>query len=481
MANTLSDWIKAFSDCEIPVLHKSKYRLYELQENDQDITVTVLTEIARQDPGFSISLLRYAGRSQKKEITTLYHAISLISIPLVIKMLTDLPELEKVLEKKTFLKILHIYAYQHQTACMAKQWSVMREEYENNEIFTAGLNCSFFSFMLHLIDPDKAHKVENIYFSANENYINKEKELLGNSVDEISESIAKNWKLPELICGSYSGKHHNPKITGIRLATELMQKIYAYSSVHYPDELIERVSEYIRVPVDIAPGKINKTIIETIRSSQQYLPYQPLLRIMMSYPSSIKKETKKIKTELKETKNQPENIIFLDCIKLLRSNDSNKSIRDLIEITIEAMKSGIGFSRVLFMPFDASEKCLNVKFQSLDNDIPDIKQLKISITLNKLFGQLLKKEQTLCINPKNQHKLSPLLPEKLRPMKPKASIILNSFYVHNKITGSFYVDHGKTDKQLSTNDLNLFKVICTELKTAIESSIRKNNAVKKVA
>lgn len=65
MADTLSNWINAFSACEIPVLYKSKHRVYELRKNEQDITVTVLAEIARQDPGFSISLLRHAGRSKK--------------------------------------------------------------------------------------------------------------------------------------------------------------------------------------------------------------------------------------------------------------------------------------------------------------------------------------------------------------------------------------------------------------------------------
>ncbi|MCZ6802662.1 MAG: hypothetical protein O7D86_01680 [Proteobacteria bacterium] len=140
MADTLSHWIKAFSDCEIPVLYKSKRRIHDLQENEQDITVSVLTEVARLDPGFSISLLRHIGRSTKKEITTLSHAISLISIPLVIKMLNDLPTLEEVLDENTVPGILNEYFRQYQTAFMAREWSVLRKESENNEIYTATLN-----------------------------------------------------------------------------------------------------------------------------------------------------------------------------------------------------------------------------------------------------------------------------------------------------------------------------------------------------
>lgn len=394
-------------------------------------------------------------------------------------MLSDLPTLEKVLDKKNNSKIRHIYAYQYQTAYMAKEWSILRKESENNELFTAGLNRGFFSFMLYLIDPEKATQIEKIFFSEPENYLSKEKELLGNSVDKISESIAKNWKLPELICESYSGKHHNPKITGIRLAAELMHEIHSLSSMHYPEIMINRVAEYIRVPAERAPGKVNRIIINTIRNSQQYLPYQPLLLMMMSYPSSIKDETPEIKKVKVES--IPENTIFPDSVKLLRSRNSNKSVRELIEITMNAMKEGIGFSRVLFMPFDKNEKCLDVKLQLLDNELPNHKQLKISTDLNKLFNKLLKKEQTLCVNSKNQHKFNHLLPEVLRPMKPSATIIVNSFYVNNKVTGCFYVDHGKTDKPLSANDLKLFKLICTELKTAIESNLIKKSPVKKVA
>lgn len=89
------------------------------------------------------------------------------------------------------------------------------------------------------------------------------------------------------------------------------------------------------------------------------------------------------------------------------------------------------------MTFDKKEKCLDVKFKSLDYELPNLKQLKISIELNKLFNHVLKKEQILYINPKNQHKFSELLPPALQPMKSSATIIINSFYVNNKAIGCF--------------------------------------------
>lgn len=481
MAKTLSNWIKTFNDCEIPVLNKSKSKLQDLQENEQDITVTVLANIARQDPGFSINILRHACKSNRREITTLSHAISLIGIPLVVKMLLRLPELEKTLNQTLLSKVLNEYSRQYFTAFIAKEWSQLRKESENQEIYTAALNRGFVRFILYFIDSDKAIKLEKIYLAPDENHKIKEKELLGSNVDEIAQAIAKNWNLPELIRENYSGKHHNPKITGIRLVAELLRQIYSHSSIQYPEELINRVAEYIRIPVDQTPGKINSIIINAIRNSEEHIPCHPLLQMMMYCPSSIKKENIETKIKIKKLKGSPGNVTFTDYIEIIRSKDTDKSTQDLIAVAIKALKDGIGFSRAIFMQFDTNEKCLGVKVHLQDKELPNIKQLRISMELNKLYSQLLKKEQTLCINPKNQHKYSHLLPEKLRPLKSSATIILNSFYVNNRIIGSFYVDYGNKDKLLTPYDLKLFKAICTELKTAIEFSIENKKAIKKVA
>lgn len=478
MATTISNWITLFSNCQIPVLHVSKLKLQQLKHNKQDITVTVLAKIAKQDPGFSMAILRHACRSKKREITTLSHAISLISIPFVLTMLNDLPTLEETLDKKTSSKILNEYSRQYLVAFMSREWSVLRKESENEEIFTAALNRGFVRYILYLIEADKAASLEEIYLTPDKDHKKKEAELLGNNVDEIAQAVAEHWNLPELIRENYSGKHHNPKITGIRLAAELFRQIHSHTSIQYPDELIHRIADYIRTPVEQTPGKINSIIMNAVRNSDKHIACHSIVNMMMSYPLPIKKEKPKV---LPKINNAPGNTVYADCLTLLRSKSSDKSTRELIEITIKALKDGVGFSRVIFMRFDNKEKCLEVKIFSQENNLPNIKQLKISLALNKLFSQLLKKEQTLCINSKNQHRYSHLLPEKLRPLKPSATIITNSFYINGNITGCFFADHGHSDKPLTKNNLNSFNTICTELKRAIELAIEKKKPIKKVA
>ena len=197
---------------------------------------------------------------------------------------------------------------------------------------------------------------------------------------------------------------------------------------------------------------------------------------MMSYSPSVEKET-----NLSEVIAPQRNNALSHYIKLLRSNNSNSTTHELIEIAVTAMKECIGFSRVVFMSYNTKEKSLKMYLHKINSDLPKLNHLSISLELNVLFNQLLKKEQTLCINSKNQHKFSNLLPAPLRPMRTNANIIINSFYVNNKVAGCMFVDHGQTDNSLTSNELQSFKSICTELKAAIESTIIKRKSAKRAA
>ena len=326
--------INAANTCEFPVLSSSRRKLIALLDNEQNIKVNDLLEIARLDPGFSMTLLRHAGTKQEKEITTLSHAILLISIPQTVKILSKLPILERKLSPQIVSSMKQLYARQYLTAFIAREWSVLRKESETNELFTAGLNRGFFHFILYLIEPDKATNLEKILLTNKTEHLVQEQELFGKTINELSKEIADCWKLPELIRESYSGKHHNPKITGIRLASELVEWVYSNSSIQYPEKLISLIAEYIRKPVDQAPGVINKVIMNVFRQTHHKLPNQPLLRIFMSNTSTL--------TPSSMAKNKDNKKTLSKYIKLLRSH---KSIRDSVEIAVKAMNQGIGFSR----------------------------------------------------------------------------------------------------------------------------------------
>ena len=128
--------------------------------------------------------------------------------------------------------------------------------------------------------------------------------------------------------------------------------------------------------------------------------------MLMSYSPIIIKNTATLKKNKKT---------LSEYINKLQSQTEKRNTRELISLGVHAMNEGIGFSRVIFFAFDKNENSLKNYNQVIEKNLPVIKNITISLELNKLFNQLLSKEQILNINTQNQHKYCQFLPAALRP------------------------------------------------------------------
>ncbi len=471
MTDNSKHWITAFNKCNFPILKKSREKLDALRENEDDIKINDLLEIARLDPGIALTLLRYAGTRQKKEITTLSHAILLISIPQTLKILSGLTVLEEKYPADIALFIKQLYTQHYLIAYLSMDWAIYRKESETNELFTAGLNHDFFILIVSLIEYEKAKALLKIR-DKDKNRKEREIELLGSDINFLSEKVAKSWRLPELICESYSEHHHNPKITGIRLASDLVEWIYTKQSILYPESILGQVAEYLHVPLHKAPSIINKSIVSVLRHTYQRLPEKRLVRIFMSL-SVLKNQTLNFEQDKKQT--------LSDFVQQLTTTKTKKNTGQLIHLSTKALYEGAGIPRVLFFAFNKNANILNLFSQKVNKQSTELKHLSISLELNRLFSQLMKKEQTLIINTRNKHKYIDFLPSILKPTNPKTTIIINSIYVNNKKLGCLFIDFEENEKELSNQHIKSYKIICKALKAAIESNLSKKNSIKKVA
>ncbi|MEQ8289440.1 MAG: HDOD domain-containing protein [Gammaproteobacteria bacterium] len=463
MAKTLTEWIKQASDCQFPVLAASKRRLVELLDNEDNIKVDDLLGLARLDPGFSISLLREAGiRSRKKrEITTLSHAILLLSIPATIKLMHRLPVLEQTVKPELAYRIKRLYFYQHLNGSLAMAWSIQRQESENNELFTAGVNHDFLYLILYLTEFDTAIKLYNYSTSSLAELIEKEKELLGYSVEELSSAIAQAWHLPYLIRESFADKQHSPKLAGIRLASEVVQWLYIHKCYDYPEKLFQKVTTYMRVNEQKTHVLINRSIVQAFRNTHGKLPPGNSIRAFMSHPARLDQADKQ-----STPVNRKENL--LNCIELLRKIPAAASHIIPIKQVINTLHDTIGFTRTAFFFMNHTDNCLDSAITANDNASKQLARLLISLELNRLFEKLMQKEVLLIINDDNKHKYLPHMPPGLVSDKINECMLLHSLKLDGKPYGCFVITYDKGTKALSEAELNAYKTITRELKSALK-------------
>lgn len=460
MAKPLTEWIKQASDCQFPVLAASQRRLLELLDNEENIKVEDILNIARLDPGFSISLLREAGiRSKKKrEITTLSHAILLLSIPATIKLLHRSPVLEQTVEPKLAYKIKRLYFYQHLTGSLAMAWSMQRQESETNELFTAGVNRDFLHFFLYLTDIDTAIQLYNYSTSSLSELLEKEREVLGESMEELSRAIAQAWHLPYLIRESFAEQRHNPKLEGIRLASELVQWLYIHKSYDYPEKLFQKVTAYLRVKENKTHVLINRKMVDAFRHTHGKLPAGNSIRAFMSHPTPLIEDKKSQPASRKQK--------LKNCIEMLRTLPVSASTVMPIRQAINTLHETIGFTRTAFFFMNPNEKCLDSPVTANDSASKRLRNILISLELNKLFGRLMQKEVLLVINEANKHKYMPHLPPALLSDNANGTMLLHSMNVSGDPFGCFIIIMDDRDA-LSEAELHAFKTVCKELKSAL--------------
>ncbi len=458
MANKLVSKLSKPDTCLLPVLAKSKQSINELLENEEHIKVDDLLSVARLDPGFSIALLREAGMRQSREVTTLSHAILLLSIPASIALLNKQPVLEKTVRPELAALIKRRYFYQYMTATIARDWSVLRKESENNELFTAGLNHDFIQIILFLCETETALKLNEFTTSSLAELQKKEIELLGCSVDELSSKVAKAWKLPELIRESYKSNHHNPKINGIRLAHELVQWLQTHQSFDYPEALHDSIADYMRVPENKAHRMINRSVINVFRMTHGKFYGNSLIRAFMSHPLKLTK---------KQRQQPSRKQILQDCLQRLGNDVAKLSIKDMFKLVTNSLSAALDLDYVAFFHFDPTQQHLTRPITVNSGNAITLASTTVSLELNKLFRQMMKKEQLLIIDNDNRHKYLPHLPPAFAALAENDFILIHSFFLNNKATGCFVIAFNNNKAVEFGRALAAYKRICKELKAAL--------------
>lgn len=465
MAKTLSEWIQQASNCQFPVLAASKRQLVELLHNEDSIQVEDLLRLARLDPGFSISLLREAGiRSRKKrEITTLSHAILLLSIPATIKLLRRLPVLEKSIKPELADRIKSHYFYQHLTGSLAMAWSIQRHESENNELFTAGVNRDFLHLILYLTDSNTAAKLDNYSTSSLSSLKEKEKELLGHSIEDLSHAIAQAWHLPYLIRESFADQEHNPKLAGLRLASELVQWLFIHRCYDYPEKLFRDVTAYMRVNEKKTHVFINRNIVQVFRNTHGKLPAGNSIRAFMGHPSRLDEAGRQSIYVFSRKDN------LKNCIALLRKLPATAAHVVPIKHVINTLNDTIGFKKTAFFFMNHAENCLGAPITADDSTSTQPGKVLISLDVNRLFQKLMQKEVLLIIDDKNKHKYLPHMPPDLVSDQVNESMLLHSIILDGKPYGCLVITYGKGTQALGKAELHAYKTIVSELKSALKN------------
>jgi len=226
---SIDSYIAYFSQTELPVLRRTVRALAELRAEEDNVSGRRIATVVLQDPLMTLRVLVYieANRrsAQNHDITTIERAIMMLGITPFFEKFSDLPTVEEQLgsHPRSLLGVLHVISRARQAAAYARDWAMLRHDLDVDEVTVAALLHEAAEILCWCFAPDLMQQViQRMQETPGLRSAKAQTAVFGFSMHDIQLSLAKSWRLPELLITLMSDHDaHSPRVQNVVLANNL--------------------------------------------------------------------------------------------------------------------------------------------------------------------------------------------------------------------------------------------------------------------
>ncbi len=450
MSNRVSFWVGRLGSRPLPVITAVATRLESLLAAP-NTDFPHLEAAMWLDPGFCTHVFRTAGKAlgqHHEPCVTPAHALSLIGEDALRSAIGKLPPLTEGAQG-----LRTCYAQAAQAAFFAQRWTTRRNDPHGAEIVLAALFQGLAEMALWSHSPAEMADVRK-QEQAGTNRDDAANAVLGCTLDELGLGLARHWSLPRFSCETLeTGAHFQARSLSVKLTAELSRTTYLDWHAAQMPELVETLGEYLAIEPAEAQAELHSATAEAARTLHGLglpLNIYPLISgAPRQRPSPSGSENPQTVTSPAAPTPQ----------RTTTPKPASNSPHDILQHAMQMMREHAGLKRVLFAMLSPDRKQLKARFVLDAASTSPLRGFTAATTGKNIFNLLLGKPQALWINPANQGKFLPLMPEGFRKMADPRGFFAMSLFVNNRSIGLFYAD-AAPDGALGDQEYAHFRQIC---------------------
>lgn len=225
----LAPWVAHFKDTEIPVLRHTVNQLQAMREDAENINTRKLATVIMHDPLMTLRVFCLMAEQRSKrqltDITTVERVLMMLGVGPFFRYCENLPVVEQQLKTypKAMLGLLQAIARSRHAAAWARDWSLLRQHPEFDEIALAALLHDFPEMLMWCFAPNiainfKAQQKQN----PTQRSVDLQRVEYGVALYEIKLALAECWHLPPLLIELIDPeKAESPNVRNVKLAVDL--------------------------------------------------------------------------------------------------------------------------------------------------------------------------------------------------------------------------------------------------------------------
>lgn len=491
----LDAWTEYLSVRDLPARASSLKRLKMLLSSDKS-TVQQLASVVKKDPVLTLYVVRAAQlkhNANDAEVKSILHAVTSLGYDGIEELAAKIKPISLNPTNVQQKRFLHAIAASHHAASQLQDWMLYKNLPLIDESYLAALfySIGFWSLWLHA--PLHMQKIQTRIHEKNERPIEVENDVLGCSMQMISQNLAKHWQLSELTQMSQDHstsptfeilkKLHRRAVKDPNLNQQELRKLnHITQQKYFPVKLanwialtasrswyseqtmrnIDLISDYLGTPPEKTLAFVHKTCA---KSSRDYFApgiMSPACQLLF-LPSPIKVHYKMGAKELAANSSKypiPEQPMILNfdlagreseyleyefyqrIENLLTANRENSKFEkaaQIIQALLQGLIKGLGVSRISLFSVNSKTSVLkSVQNLGFDSDHP-IKDFQETLSPADILASICSKQSYVVYDPKTAKKLNPKISKALRNVAASEYMLISIFKV-NQPVALLYLD-----------------------------------------
>jgi HD-like signal output (HDOD) protein len=283
-----SDWIRALSAVEIPVLGRTVEELSRLRAKEDSLVARDISRVLLHDPMFTLRVLRFLPTQRKPgrptEITTVEHALMMLGVSPFFQHFGDMPAVESALAEHPLALegLMRVINRAHHAALYARDWASARRDIESEEVVIAALTHDLAEMLLWCFAPQPALRIQELLRHDRPLRSSAaQRAVLGFTLMELQLALIAEWKLPALLQSLMDDAHaKRPRAINVLLAVDLARhSANGWDDAALPDDYAA-IRDFLNLPEREVMERIERTALQAEMERDWYRleapPSQPL-------------------------------------------------------------------------------------------------------------------------------------------------------------------------------------------------------------
>ena len=275
---TIPELISRLSADDLPVLATTAVELAKQAARGESASPSDIAEIILHDPFCTLNVLRVIGTRKRSrlssEITTIEHAVMMFGAKPFFARFAKPTVLEAHFQTNphALLPLRRLLSQAHHAACQARDWAILRQDLESEEVYIAASINDLAEQCLCLLAPDMAATLTDAMRRDLAGTSQAQHALLGFDLRTLFEAIAQAFNLPELLRHLTDPSNvDQPRVQNVQLATAVARhtEFGWYGKALETD--IAAVATLLHLPVEEVIGHIHRTAALAARAWRWYL------------------------------------------------------------------------------------------------------------------------------------------------------------------------------------------------------------------